>query len=694
MFWDGERWVSERKVPAVWTVTTRRDRMRQWIATIPILLLVPALILPLLAASAATQLSLKGQPSPGAKVTLIGTYFPANASLTAMWDDTKSLGSFKSNGNGSFSVTVQIPRRTTLGNHHLTVVQPVASTTNGAKLSTISNSGRGKKQPSPTPTSAPTATPAPAGPVQLADLAVDVVPASTPTPDPTAAPTDPPTPAPTDTPTPRPTAVPPTPTPVPTPAPTAVPTPAPTAVPTPAPTAVPTPAPTAVPTPAPTAVPTPTPTAVPTATPTPAPTPTPTPVPTPTPTAVPTPTPTAVPTPTPTPVPTATPAPTPTPTASPCPASLQTAINNPPTGGTLRLGACTFLESVTVNRAMTIVGPAVIDGGNVRTTWMTVAAAGVTVDGLTMRNAASGGYQSGSLVVDGYNNFTLRNASLSGGSYADLRLWNSAGDSVTGSTFSSGRAIGILGWNVTDSLISVNRLTGNNTTGADPGNEAGGIKLGQSSRITIANNEVDNNVGVGIWCDVYCATITITGNGVHDNTHQGILYEISSGGSITNNRVWENGWAFTSWGWGGGIVVSSSGTTDVASNTVAWNADGVIVISQSRSGSPTVAGNHVHDNVVAIAPQPGDSSDKMAVAWLQDWSGVMYAAGSNNTGSGNDYWASVPEPQWARFNWNGAISSLSSFNATPGEDNGVYLSSSSLATDLSVAGMPGSPRAH
>jgi parallel beta-helix repeat protein len=345
---------------------------------------------------------------------------------------------------------------------------------------------------------------------------------------------------------------------------------------------------------------------------------------------------------------------------------------------------------------MTIVGTSstIIDGDGVRSNWMTVQASNVTVDGLTMRNAASGGYQAASLSADGVTGFTLRNATLSGGSYADLRLWNSSGNTVTSSTFSSGRAIGILGWNVTDSVISGNRLIGNNTTNADPGNEAGGMKLGQSSRVTIATNEVDHNVGVGIWCDVYCASITISGNRVHDNTHQGILYEISSGGSITGNDVWENGWAFTSWGWGGGIVVSSSGTTDVANNTVAWNADGVVVISQSRSGSPTVAGNHVHDNVVAIAPQPGDSSDKMAVAWLQDWSGVMYAAGSNNTGFGNDYWASVPEPQWARFNWNGAISSLSTFNTTPGEDNGAYLTSTVLLSDLSNAGMPSSPLAH
>jgi hypothetical protein len=348
---------------------------------------------------------------------------------------------------------------------------------------------------------------------------------------------------------------------------------------------------------------------------------------------------------------------------------------------------------VTVDRAMTIVGPAVIDGGNVRRTWMTVTASGVTVDGLTMRNAAAGGYQSGSLNVDGVSHFTLRNATVSGGSYADVRLWHGSGHIISNSMISSGRAIGVLGWDFTDSLISGNRITGNNTTGADAGNEAGGIKLGQVSHVDLVNNEVDHNAGVGIWCDVYCATITIRGNEVHHNSHQGILFEISTGASITGNAVWENGWSFTAWGWGGGIVVSSSGGADVSGNTVAWNADGIVVLSQNRSGSPSATNNHVRNNVVAIAPQPGDSSDKMAVAWLEDWSGHLFSSGTNS-GSGNEYWASVAEPQWARFGWNGAISTLSSFNSTPGEAGATYLSASGLSSALSNAGVPTSPRAH
>jgi parallel beta-helix repeat protein len=385
-------------------------------------------------------------------------------------------------------------------------------------------------------------------------------------------------------------------------------------------------------------------------------------------------------------------APAPTASAPPasCPASLQEAIDATPAGGTLRLGACTFHEAVTVDRGLTITGPAVIDGDGVRDRWMTVRAPGVTVDGLTMRDAAAGEYQSGSLDVDGASAFTLRNASLSGGSYADLRLWNGSGHTIADSTFTAGRAIGIVGWNVTDSTITGNTLTGNNTTGADPGNEAGGMKLGQSGDVTISDNEVGNNDGVGIWCDVGCTGVTISHNTVHDNTHQGILYEVSSGGSITDNAAWENGWHHTAWGWGGGIVVSSSGTTAVAGNTVAWNADGITVISQNRPGSPAATGNQVQNNMIAIAPQPGDDGDAYALGWLADWSSPLFAPESGNGGDANAVTLVAADGDKA-FAWSGDYTDPAGFAATPGGADLVVLDPAAAADRLAAAGVPGGP---
>ena len=62
--------------------------------------------------------------------------------------------------------------------------------------------------------------------------------------------------------------------------------------------------------------------------------------------------------PSPTPLATPTPGATPTPAAS-CPSNLQGAIDATPTGGNLNVTGCTFIGSVTINRPMTIIGPTI-----------------------------------------------------------------------------------------------------------------------------------------------------------------------------------------------------------------------------------------------------------------------------------------------------------------------------------------------
>ncbi len=158
---------------------------------------------------------------------------------------------------------------------------------------------------------------------------------------------------------------------------------------------------------------------------------------------------------------------------------------------------------------------------------------------------------------------------------------------------------------------------------------------------------------------------------------------------ITNNVVWNNGWGFTSWGWGGGIVVSSSSGAEIADNVVAWNADGIDVISQDRGdpGWNSVTDVYVHDNTIVLAPGAGDTSDQIALGWLQDWAGVMFNANSDNRGASNAYWIGSPEPETGRFGWNGPIDTLAAFNATPGEEGGHYLTVAERDQVLGAAGI-------
>ena len=224
MFWDGKRWVPEKGLVVRSRPPGSRNRLRSWLATIPILFLVPALLAPFLATNAASPvITLSPNAAPaGTSIKVTGSNFPRGASGSLSWDGGTTLSTFKVRGNGQIQVTVAIPKGAPAGRHTVAATGGPSGASTAAQAQAI-ETVLGSPAPIPTPT---------------------VAPAATPTTSPTAAPTRTPVPTATPTPTPIPTATP-------TPAATATPTPTPTRAPTPAPT--PTRAPTA--TPAPTAAP-------------------------------------------------------------------------------------------------------------------------------------------------------------------------------------------------------------------------------------------------------------------------------------------------------------------------------------------------------------------------------------------------------------------------------------------------------
>jgi Alginate lyase len=244
---DRKDWVSSHPTPP--PPPSRSSKLRDALATIPILLLGPALIIPMLITSAATpELRVKQDAaSPGDTVTILGGGFERRLKGTLVWaEDGSELASFQATGRGRFSVKVTLPDDLELGMHEILAVDE--------------------------------------GGVPRASYPLEVVAIAPATPDPTPVPTPDPTPKPTPDPTPKPT---PDPTPAPTAKPEASPTPAATTAPTLAPTSTPagTPAPTV--TPAPTLTPAPSPMTTVAPSPTPSPTPAATPAPTLAPTATP-----------------------------------------------------------------------------------------------------------------------------------------------------------------------------------------------------------------------------------------------------------------------------------------------------------------------------------------------------------------------------------------------------------------------
>src|SRR5512144_3294128 len=90
MFWDGARWIPESGSADRPKPPARSLRLRDLLATLPLLLLVPALIVPFVPAAASTtahpRVAVRGEAVPGQVVTLVGSGFRAGGILQVRWD--------------------------------------------------------------------------------------------------------------------------------------------------------------------------------------------------------------------------------------------------------------------------------------------------------------------------------------------------------------------------------------------------------------------------------------------------------------------------------------------------------------------------------------------------------------------------------------------------------------------------------
>jgi parallel beta-helix repeat protein len=139
-------------------------------------------------------------------------------------------------------------------------------------------------------------------------------------------------------------------------------------------------------------------------------------------------------------------------------------------------------------------------------------------------------------------------------------------------------------------IMTGNEIDYNNTAGYEQAWEAGGVKCVRTTGKVISravNNNVHDNAGAGLWCDINCYDWVYDSNTVVRNTGYGIIYEISDKCQIINNTVTGNGPSvprrfYT----GGDIVISASPNCKVAGNNLtAILAVGMGVLQQSRNDS-------------------------------------------------------------------------------------------------------------
>jgi parallel beta-helix repeat protein len=349
---------------------------------------------------------------------------------------------------------------------------------------------------------------------------------------------------------------------------------------------------------------------------------------------------------------------------------------------------------------------------SVRRHWIlgTKTADGVTIEGFTMKHAATEGRSAAlmnrqkRLTLPGEegtgsgSGWVVQNNRLSDAHGAVISLKHAPGLKILNNHIFRGGQLGIHGAG-NGEIIQGNHIHHNNTEDftyqAYLGmGEAGGIKVGVYVRDTLVDsNMIYNNKGHGIHYDDDTDNNVLSNNRIYRNARKGIQYELSTGGKIFGNVFYENGWATPKWVDGSAITLSNSSTTEVYDNVLAWNADGITVLGQNRAGTTHDFPRdiYIHDNIIITRDYASDPRNNFALAWLQEWSGKLYDLSYNNRGENNLYWYPKPEGSLVRYEWKQEFSRLADFNRTRGEEKGRYLTDQQKATVLESNGIPANP---
>jgi hypothetical protein len=185
-------------------------------------------------------------------------------------------------------------------------------------------------------------------------------------------------------------------------------------------------------------------------------------------------------------------------------------------------------------------------------------------------------------------------------------------------------------------VIYGNEIDHNNTNNNDINNEAGGLKILQSTNVWFHDNYVHDNTGVGIWFDGSNVTPLVEHNRTINNTASGIMSELSYGGTIRYNTVTGNalGQSIAH----SAILIAESSATAVYGNYLSGNNTGIVGIAATRGSGPlgpwVLTGLDVHDNTEHIPT--GQASTTGIIDQIGD--GVVFGSAANNHFDRNKYY--------------------------------------------------------
>ena len=225
-------------------------------------------------------------------------------------------------------------------------------------------------------------------------------------------------------------------------------------------------------------------------------------------------------------------------------------------------------------------------------------ASNVLIKNLTIEKYASVA-QKGAVHGMGAVNWVVENSELRLNSGAAIGV--GAGGRVLNCDLHHNGQNGIVGEGK-DIQVENTRIWTNNIYGFDPGWQAGGLKLALSEGVVLRGNQVYDNNGQGLWCDIGCRNVLYEGNVVERNRGAGIFHEISYDAVIRNNVVKYNGIG-ASWFWDTNILIAASQDVKVYNNTltVSPGSCGIMLIDQGRrtdnGGKYKTRDNSVYQNV-------------------------------------------------------------------------------------------------
>jgi parallel beta-helix repeat protein len=212
-------------------------------------------------------------------------------------------------------------------------------------------------------------------------------------------------------------------------------------------------------------------------------------------------------------------------------------------------------------------------------------------------------------------------------------------------------------------MIVNNEVARNNTSVYCGGlcfGDAGGSKIIGSAAGTTGlvwrNNNVHDNVGMGIWSDGNVRAL-YEGNIVSHNSEGGIFHELSWDAIIRNNTVTDNAadMAARSCFWGSQIHVNTSSHVEIYGNTVTASngTNGICIVASDRGDAaapyPTGAeDNLVHDNIIKMN---GSATSGIVAADGESYSGTAFSTNTYYVTDDTGDWWFFPTLTYEAHSW-------------------------------------------